>query len=101
MNINGTKDELYVFKDMCISALRYALPRHTYIVQEVCNFIIENASVIVDTRTRNVMLCDIDEQLKIYEEETGAYKYLTMMEEIDKNTIKDLRGFLENYEINS
>ena len=56
----------YMLKDIVVCALRYALGRHTYTVDEVCEFI-ENNPALVDERTFSVMLRDIDERLMEYE----------------------------------
>ena len=53
----------YVFRDMIISALRYALGRRTYITAETSEFIIENKDII-DGRMRQVMLSDLQEYLE-------------------------------------
>lgn len=61
----------YQFQDIVISALRYALYRHTYILEETINWI-RNNKKIINNRVKQVMLNDIerrfdDEKLEIYE----------------------------------
>ena len=53
----------YVFRDMIISALRYALGRRTYITAETSEFIIENKAII-DSRMKQVMLADLGQYLE-------------------------------------
>ena len=54
------------FKDIIISALRYALPRHTYIVDSTCSWIEANPHLL-DQRLITLMMCDVKAQLKYYE----------------------------------
>ena len=93
--------DLHGFKDICICALRYSLKRHTYVVQEVCEFIINNADIIIDDRVKGVMLRDIEDRLEEFEEIETTYKVLTFNEQIDCDTIRNLKEFLINYEIHT
>lgn len=52
--------EMYDFKNIVISALRYSLGRRTYITVETANFIKEHPEV-VDKRTKGVMLRDLED----------------------------------------
>lgn len=54
------------FKDIIISALRYALPRHTYIVDSTCSWIEANPHLL-DQRMITLMMCDVRAQLRYYE----------------------------------
>lgn len=85
------------FKDMMISALRYAIPRHTYIVDMTVEYIKNNAELILDDRVISVMLRDLNDQLDYYHrtEENNA----TTMWRCDYDTLDDLRRFLEDYDI--
>lgn len=56
------------FKDIILSALRYAIPRHTYIVDSTCSWIEEHPHVL-DQRMIGVMMQDVKAQLKRYERE--------------------------------
>lgn len=56
------------FKDIIISALRYAIPRHTYIVDSTCSWI-EQHPYILDDRMISVMMRDVKAQLKRYEKD--------------------------------
>lgn len=50
------------FKNIIISAFRYAIGRHTYILDETLEFIEEHPTLI-DERVKYVMLRDIDNRL--------------------------------------
>ena len=84
------------FKDMVISALRYAIPRHTYIVDETCEFIKNNAKLILDDRVIAIMLRDLNDQLDCYKS-TWDEGVATMWRS-DYDTLDDLRRFLEDYD---
>ena len=71
----------YVLQDVIICALRYALPRHTYVVDEVCDFIIQHMSKFMNERVQMVMLRDIEDVL------TGDYE----LHACDRHCIMDLR----------
>lgn len=83
-------------KDILISALRYALPRHTYIVDLTCSYIKSHAEFL-DDRVIAVMLRDIDEYLHSYKD--SDWDKLPGMYKCDVETIEDLRRFLEDYAI--
>lgn len=85
------------FKDMMISALRYVLPRHTYMVDMTCEYIKNNAELILDNRVIAVMLRDLNEQLDYYKSTMGDD--VTTMWRCDYDTLDDLRRFLEDYDI--
>lgn len=53
------------FKDIIISALRYALPRHTYIVDSTCSWIEANPHLL-DQRMIGIMRKDVASQLRHY-----------------------------------
>lgn len=53
------------FKDIIISALRYAIPRHTYIVDSTCSWI-EQHPYILDDRMIGIMQKDVASQLRYY-----------------------------------
>lgn len=50
-------------KDMIIQALRYALYRHTYALNQTCEYIITHQEIL-DERVRKVMINDCKERLK-------------------------------------
>lgn len=56
----------YQFQDMVICALRYAIGRNTYVVDEVCEWV-ENHPEILDDRVITVMKRDVSEQIMYYE----------------------------------
>ena len=83
------------FKDMIISALRYAMGRHTYIVDVTCEYIKNNADLILDDRVISVMLRDLNDQLDYYKA-TWDEGVATMWR-CDYDTLDDLRRCLEDY----
>lgn len=97
VNMFDGEGDLRDFKDICICALRYALPRHTYAVEEVCSFIKKHANDILDKRVISVILRDIEEQLDYYNfhvvEMVGKYNW-----QCDKDCIEDLKEFLISYD---
>ena len=74
----------YALQNIVISALRYALPRHTYIVSETCDFIMEHGALL-DERVINVMLRDIE----------VALSCPNRLYECDIEKIEQLKKFLE------
>lgn len=60
------------FKDVVICALRYAIPRHTYIVHSTCSWIEANPHLL-DQRMIGIMMQDVKAQLKRYEQEGIDY----------------------------
>lgn len=84
------------FKDMMISALRYAIPRHTYIVDETCEYIKNNAELILDDRVIAVMLRDINDHLDYCKAIWNEGIVTTW--QCDYDTLDDLRRFLEDYD---
>ena len=76
------------FKDIIICALRYAIPRNTYIVDTVCSWI-EEHPYILDDRVINVMLKDVGSQLRYYEKQG-----LNSITEIDYNRLKSFYQWL-------
>lgn len=85
------------FKDMMICALRYAIPRHTYMVDMTCEYIKNNAELILDDRVIAIMLRDLNEQLDYYKRSEESNP--TIMWRCDYDTLDDLRRFLEDYDI--
>ena len=55
----------YQLRDMFISALRYAIGKKSYIVDETVEFIMKNPDLL-DDRTRSVMLNDLHEVENFY-----------------------------------
>lgn len=56
----------YVLRDMIISALRYAIGRKTYIVEETIDFI-KSYPNLIDERTKKIMLEDLKSTIDYYE----------------------------------
>jgi hypothetical protein len=85
------------FKDMIISALRYAIPRHSYIVDMTCEYIKNNAELILDDRVISVMLRDINDHLDYCKASWDEGIVTTWR--CDYDTLDDLRRFLEDYDV--
>ena len=81
------------FEDICISALRYALYRHTYVVDATIDFIMKNADSIFNERVFGVMLRDVDERLREWDRTTlGCDLYM-----MDYECIKSFREWMVKY----
>lgn len=52
------------FEDICISALRYCLYRHSYILDSTLGFIERHSSEVMSKRVFNVMLHDVNTRLE-------------------------------------
>lgn len=78
------------FKDIIISALRYAIPRHTYIVDSTCSWI-EAHPFLLDSRMVGIMKQDVKKQLKHYQN-VGV----DSITEIDYNRLKAFYMWLED-----
>ena len=76
------------FKNIIISAFRYAIGRHTYILDETLEFIEEHSQVI-DERVKYVMLRDIDNRLSEWDNHW----------ELDKERIIDFQKWLLELEV--
>ena len=77
------------FKNIIISAFRYAICRHTYILDETLEFIEEHSQVI-DERVKYVMLRDIDNRLS--EWDAGCWEF-------DKERIIEFQKWLLELEV--
>ena len=51
------------FEDICISALRYCLYRHSYILDSTLGFIERHSSEVMSKRVWNVMFHDVNNRL--------------------------------------
>lgn len=78
------------FRDIIISALRYALPRHTYIVDSTCSWIEANPHLL-DSRMVGIMKQDVKKQLKYYQS-VGV----DSITEVDYNRLKAFYMWLED-----
>ena len=67
----------YIFQDMVISALRYALYRHTYIFNEILSWITHN-SEIINQRLKQVMLNDIERRFDDRDLQYNEFSELTL-----------------------
>lgn len=63
MNSKITLENNFEFQDIVLSALRYALYRHTYIFQETIDWIESNLE-IVNERMKQVMLNNIEKRFE-------------------------------------
>ena len=81
------------FEDICISALRYALYRHTYVLDATITFIIENADSIFNERVFGVMLRDIDERIR----EWSRDESFAFMFQMDYECIKSFKDWMVKY----
>lgn len=75
------------FQNILISAVRYALKRHTYIVEDTANFIKEHLDIL-EKNTITVLIRDIEENIK----ENNCM--------IDLNVWNELLNILKNMEEN-
>ena len=76
------------FKNIIISAFRYAIGRHTYILDETLEFIEEHPTLI-DERVKYVMLRDIDNRLSEWDNHW----------EMDKERIIEFQKWLLELEV--
>jgi hypothetical protein len=76
------------FKNIIISAFRYAIGRHTYILDETLEFIEEHPQII-NERVKCVMLRDIDNRLSEWD---GLW-------EMDKERIIEFQKWLLELEV--
>ena len=66
------------FEDICISALRYCLYRHTYILDSTLGFIERHISEVMSKRVWNIMLHDVNNRLRDWsstDDELGKFDY--------------------------
>ena len=76
------------FKNIIISAFRYAMGRHTYILYETLEFIEEHPKVI-DERVKYIMLREIDNRLSEWDNHW----------EMDKDRILEFQKWLLELEV--
>lgn len=77
------------FRDIIISALRYAIPRHTYIVDSTCSWIEANPHLL-DERMVGIMKKDVKAQLKHYQ-----HVGVDSITEIDYKRLREFYMWLE------
>jgi hypothetical protein len=78
------------FRDIIISALRYAIPRHTFIVDSTCSWI-EAHPFLLDSRMVGIMKQDVKKQLRHYQN-VGV----DSVTEVDYNRLKAFYMWLED-----
>lgn len=84
---------IYALQDITISAFRYALPRHTYILSSTIDFLKENCEELISDRVKTVLLRDCQSQLEQY----SRMKDIPNFYMIDIETIKLFYQWLTNY----
>jgi len=82
-----TKVRTRDLQDLAISALRYALPRHSYILSSTIDFIKDNPAII-DSRVKRVLQEDVELRLQQLEDTDN------IIEQIDRDTIIDFYEWL-------
>ena len=81
------------FEDICICALRYALYRHTYVLDATIDFIMTNADGIFNERVFAVMFRDVNERIIHWatdEPNSGAFQ-------MDLDCIKSFKDWMVKY----
>ena len=66
------------FEDICISALRYCLYRHSYVLDSTLGFIEKHRSEVMSKRVFNIMLHDVNNRLMDWssiDDELGKFDY--------------------------
>ena len=86
-------DDWYVFEDVLLCAFRYAIGRHTYVVEEVCEFFKKN-NHLISKRMFSVMMRDLDVQIEEYEKFADDSANVRM----DLDTLINFRIFLFDME---
>lgn len=81
------------FEDICISALRYALYRHTYVLDATITFIMENADSIFNERVFGVILRDVDERIR----EWSRDDHYQLLYQMDYEYIKSFKDWMVKY----
>lgn len=59
------------FEDICISALRYCLYRHSYILDSTLDFIEKHGDEVMSKRVWNIMLHDVNNRLRDWSNTDG------------------------------
>ena len=81
------------FEDICISALRYALYRHTYVLDATIDFIMDNAANIFNERVFGVMLNDVEERLNSWSRD----EHSQLVHQMDYECIESFKDWMVNY----
>lgn len=84
--------EDYEFEDVILCAFRYAITRHTYVVDEVTSWI-KNNSFLLTKRMVDIMERDLDSTLEDYDD----YEALDIVTDIDKKTLIHFKDWLEDF----
>lgn len=86
-------DDWYAFEDVLLCAFRYAIGRHTYVVEEVCEFFKKN-NHLISKRMFSVMIHDLDVQIEEYEKFEDDSANVRM----DLETLRNFKKFLVHVE---
>ena len=81
------------FEDICISALRYALYRHTHVLDATIDFIMTNADGIFNERVFGVMLRDVFERLR----EWTRDEHFQLVFQMDYECIESFKDWMVKY----
>ena len=84
------KGEFYTIEDLFISAVRYALGRRTYIVQEHCETVLENIDFF-SKRALEVMIRDIEE-CDNYGWDCDKQSWMTLLNKLKKKLEEKKNG---------
>lgn len=84
--------EEYEFEDVILCAFRYAIRRHTYVVEEITSWIKYNAHIL-NKRMVDVMERDLNERLEEYEDLVA----INAITDIDKETLIGFKHWLEDF----
>ena len=79
------------FEDICISALRYCLYRHSYILDSTLGFIERHSSEVMSKRVWNIMFHDVNNRLEDWSSTDGE------LWKFDKERIKIFKDWLVAY----
>lgn len=78
------------FEDICISALRYCLDKHSYILDSTLDFIEHHSSEVMSRRVFNIMLHDVNNRLRDCSSNDELWKF-------DYERIKIFKDWLVEY----
>ena len=80
------------FEDICISALRYCLYRHTYILDSTLCFIEHHSNEVMSKRVFNIMLDDVNTRLENWNDDDNNILLMN-----DYERIKIFKDWLVEY----
>jgi hypothetical protein len=86
-------DDWHVFEDVILCAFRYAITRHTYVVDEITSWIKKN-NHLLSKRMVNVMKKDLDNAIEDYDD----YVAMNVVTDIDLKTLTHFKEWLLDFE---